>query len=80
MKKLMLASLPILAVVALVAAGCGGDTAASSKAAGASSPRRPVPRRGGRWQQLANRIHAPAASLSSDRAAAGPGTFVAGLS
>src|SRR5579864_6739456 len=33
MKKVTLASLPILAVVALVVSGCGGDTATSSKAA-----------------------------------------------
>jgi hypothetical protein len=32
-KKLTLASLPLLGVLALLAAGCGGDTATNSKAA-----------------------------------------------
>ena len=63
MKKLTLASLPILAVIALVASGCGGDTASNSQAA------RPKPTaeqlhvcpkawRPG-WQRLANQITAP---------------------
>ena len=46
MKKLTLVSLPLLAVVALVASGCGGDTAASSKAAAARAPRPPARRPG----------------------------------
>jgi hypothetical protein len=64
MKKLTLAaSLPILAVVALVASGCGGDTATNAPAA----PRKltaeqlhvcPRAWRPG-WQRLANRIDAP---------------------
>jgi hypothetical protein len=60
MKKLTLASLPILAVVVLIAAGCGGDTATSSKAADLkpSKPVCPAAWRPG-WQRLADRIHAP---------------------
>src|SRR5579859_2714645 len=63
MKKLTLASLPILAVIALIASGCGGDTATNSQAA------RPKPTaeqlhvcpKSWRpsWQRLANRIDAP---------------------
>ncbi len=59
MKKLTLASLSVLAAVALVAAGCGADTSTSSKAAERkpSAPTCPATWRPG-WQQLANRIHA----------------------
>jgi hypothetical protein len=59
MKKLTLASLPLLAVVVLAASGCGGDTATSSKAANRklSAPTCPAAWKVG-WQQLANRIHA----------------------
>ena len=59
MKKLTLASLPLLAVVVLVASGCGGDTATSSKAANRkpAAPTCPAAWKAG-WQQLANRIHA----------------------
>jgi hypothetical protein len=60
MKKLTLASLSILAAVALVASGCGADTATSSKAAARRPPAATCPAkwRPG-WQRLANRIHAP---------------------
>jgi hypothetical protein len=59
MKKLTLASLPLLAVVVLAASGCGGDTATSSKAANRTpaAPTCPAAWKVG-WQQLANRIHA----------------------
>jgi hypothetical protein len=59
MKKLTLASLSIVAVALLLATGCGGDTASSSKAATAApaAPVCPAAWRPG-WQQLANRIHA----------------------
>ena len=59
MKRLTLATVPLLAVIALVASGCGGDTATSSKAAD-RAPARPVCPAAWRpgWQQLANRIHA----------------------
>jgi len=59
MKKLTLASLPLLAVVALLVSGCGGDTATSSKAADRkpAAPTCPAAWKTG-WQQLANRIHA----------------------
>jgi hypothetical protein len=59
MKKLTLASLPLLAVVVLAASGCGGDTATSSKAANRkpAAPTCPAAWKVG-WQQLANRIHA----------------------
>jgi hypothetical protein len=60
MKKLTLASFPLLAVVALLASGCGGDTATNSKAADrkpAAAPTCPAAWKAG-WQQLANRIHA----------------------
>ena len=58
MKKLTLASLPLLAVVVLAASGCGGDTAASSKAANRkpAAPTCPAAWKVG-WQQLANKIH-----------------------
>src|SRR5437660_6019544 len=60
MKKLTLATLPILAAIALVASGCGADTATSSKAA-ERKPTKPVCPAQWRpgWQRLANRIHAP---------------------
>jgi hypothetical protein len=59
MKKLTLATLPLLAVVVLVASGCGGDTATSSKAADRkpAAPTCPASWKAG-WQQLANKIHA----------------------
>jgi hypothetical protein len=59
MKKLTLATLPLIAVVVLVAAGCGGDTSTSSKAADRkpAAPTCPAAWRVG-WQQLANRVHA----------------------
>jgi len=58
MKKLTLASLPVLAVVALLAGGCG-DTAGSSKASEvkATATKCPAAWRPG-WQKLANQIHA----------------------
>jgi hypothetical protein len=57
--KLILAVVPILACLALVAAGCGADTATNSKAASSKPavPTCPAKWRPG-WQQLANRIHA----------------------
>src|SRR6266849_1769287 len=60
MKKLTLASLSILAAVALVTAGCGADTATNSKAAARTSPTPacPVSWRPG-WQRVADRIKAP---------------------
>ena len=60
MTKLTLALLPILAAIALVASGCGADTATSSKAAErkTTKPVCPAQWRPG-WQRLANRIHAP---------------------
>src|SRR5947208_15233861 len=60
MKKLTLASLPILAAIAFVASGCGADTATSSKAAERkpSAPTCPAVWRPG-WQRLANKIQAP---------------------
>ena len=60
MKKLTLATLPVLAAIALIASGCGADTATSSKAAARrpSAPTCPATWRPG-WQRLANRIHAP---------------------
>ena len=58
MKKLTLASLPLLAVVALLASGCG-DSARSSKASEvkATATKCPTAWRAG-WQKLANQIHA----------------------
>jgi hypothetical protein len=60
MRKLTLASLPILAVAALVASGCGADTATNSKAA-ERKPAKPVCPRAWKpgWQKLANKIQAP---------------------
>jgi hypothetical protein len=60
MRKLTLASLPILAALALVASGCGADTASNSEAA-AKKPSTPVCPKAWRpgWQKLANRIQAP---------------------
>src|SRR5215831_3652712 len=60
MRKLTLASLPILAVAALVASGCGADTATNSKAAD-RKPAKPTCPAGWKpgWQRLANRIEAP---------------------
>ena len=60
MRKFALATLPILVALALVASGCGADTASSSKAADRrpAKPTCPKAWRAG-WQQLANRIQAP---------------------
>src|SRR5438094_4883847 len=60
MKTFTLLSLPVLAAIALVSSGCGGDTATSSKAAARkpAAPSCPTAWRPG-WQKLANRIHAP---------------------
>ena len=60
MRKLTLASLPILAALALVASGCGADTATNSKAA-ERKPAKPVCPSAWKpgWQKLANRIQAP---------------------
>jgi hypothetical protein len=61
MKKLTLATLPLIAVAVLVASGCGGDTSTSSKAADRkpAAPTCPAAWKVG-WQRLANRIHAAA--------------------
>ena len=58
MRKLTLALPPLVACIALVASGCGADTATSSKAARAAAPSCPAKWRPG-WQQIANKIHAP---------------------
>jgi hypothetical protein len=60
MRKLTLASLPLLAALALVASGCGADTASNSQAA-EKKPSQPVCPKAWRpgWQKLANRIQAP---------------------
>jgi hypothetical protein len=60
MTKLTLASLSILAAAALVTAGCGADTATSSKAATRTSPAVACPAswRAG-WQRVADQIKAP---------------------
>jgi len=60
MKKVTLASLLVPAVVALVASGCGGDTAASSKAAVRTSSASACPAAWlPGWQHVANEIRTP---------------------
>jgi hypothetical protein len=55
MRKLPLPLLSLVAVTAVLGAGCGAETSPSSKAAAAPTPKCPAAWRAG-WQQLANQI------------------------
>jgi hypothetical protein len=60
MRTLTLASLPILAAAALVASGCGADTASNSRAADRKPAKLVCPAKWKPgWQQIANKIDAP---------------------